>query len=87
YPDRLSGAQLPLTLRIHRVVEAYVAMRSDRPFRPALNSQQARNELMEYAGVQFDSDVVERFLALLQEQPALDDLCSHRLFSSNSAEE
>ncbi len=87
YPDRLSGAQLPLTVRIHRVVEAYVAMRSDRPFRSALTPQQAQNELLKYAGVQFDSEVVERFLALLQEQPALDGLCSHRLFSSNCAEE
>ena len=86
YPDRLSGSQLPLAVRIHRVVEAYVAMRSDRPFRPALSPEQAQNELMKYAGIQFDSEVVKGFLALLQEQPDLDSLCSHRLLGSKSVE-
>jgi len=86
YPDRLSGSQLPLAVRIHRVVEAYVAMRSDRPFRPALTPEQAQNELMKYAGIQFDSEVVKGFLALLQEQPDLDSLCSHRLLGSKSVE-
>ena len=67
-------------------MEAYVAMRSDRPFRPALTPEQAQNELMKYAGIQFDSEVVKGFLALLQEQPDLDSLCSHRLLGSKSVE-
>lgn len=79
YPDKLSGAKLPLPVRIHRVVEAYVAMRSDRPFRPAMGPQQAQNELMRCAGLQFDPSVVEDFLGLLLERPGLEELCSHRL--------
>ncbi len=79
YPDKLPGAKLPLSVRIHRVVEAYIAMRSDRPFRPAMEPQQAQNELVRCAGLQFDLSVVEEFLALLRERPGLEELCSHKL--------
>jgi len=79
YPDKIPGAKLPLAIRIHRVVEAYIAMRSDRPFRPAMEPQQARNELIRCAGLQFDPSVVEEFLGLLRERPALEELCSHKL--------
>ncbi len=79
YPDKLPGAKLPLSVRIHRVIEAYVAMRSDRPFRPAMTSQEAQNELIRCAGLQFDPSVVEEFLALLRERPGLEELCSLEL--------
>ncbi len=82
YPDKLPGAKLVLSVRIHRVVEAYIAMRSDRPFRPAMEPQQAQNELIRCAGLQFDPSVVEEFLALLRERPALEELCSHKLLDT-----
>jgi len=75
YPDRLDGAQLPLLLRIHRVVEAYIAMRSERPFRPAMDPKQAQEELIRCSGLQFDPEVVKAFLHLLAERPEVDELC------------
>ncbi|MBN1593095.1 MAG: HD domain-containing protein, partial [Candidatus Coatesbacteria bacterium] len=79
YPDKLSGSKLPHAVRIHRVVEAYVAMRSDRPFRPAMGPSEARNELIRCSGLQFDPAVVEEFLDLLRERPGLEEVCAHQL--------
>jgi len=37
YPDRLSGAQIPLAARILAIADVYDSLRSRRPFRPALS--------------------------------------------------
>lgn len=66
YPEGLKGDQIPVTARIVMVLDAYAAMTSDRPYRKALSKAQAIAELRRYAGTQFDPDVVERFLALIE---------------------
>jgi HD-GYP domain-containing protein (c-di-GMP phosphodiesterase class II) len=58
YPDGLRGEQIPLGARIVFVVDAYHAMRSDRPYRRALSPQATRAELHMHAGTQFDPRVV-----------------------------
>ena len=65
YPDRLSGEDIPMGARIVLVVDAYHAMRSDRPYRSALPDSRARRELLAHAGDQFDPRVVRAFLAVL----------------------
>ena len=65
YPDRLSGEDIPLGARIVLVVDAYHAMRSDRPYRSALPDADARRQLLRHAGDQFDPRVVRAFLAVL----------------------
>lgn len=69
YPEGLKGEQIPLTARIVMVLDAYAAMTSDRPYRKALSKEAAMAELRRHAGTQFDPQVVERFLALLQSSP------------------
>ena len=66
YPDRLSGEDIPLGARIVLVVDAYHAMRSDRPYRSALPDAEARRELLAHAGDQFDPRVVRALLAVLE---------------------
>ena len=66
YPDRLSGEDIPLGARIVLVVDAYHAMRSERPYRSALPEAEARRELLANAGTQFDPRVVRAFLAVLE---------------------
>lgn len=78
YPDKLPSSKLPLSVRIHRVVEAYVAMRSDRPFRSAMHAEEAQKELVRCAGLQFDPSIVSQFLTLLRELPDIDVICSSR---------
>lgn len=66
YPDGLRGAEIPLEARIVAVVDAYDAMRSDRPYRSALSPDAALAELRKNTGTQFDPLVVEAFLFVLQ---------------------
>ncbi len=68
YPDGLAGEEIPLGARIILVCDAYDAMTSDRPYRPALPAEVARQELARNAGTQFDPQVVSAFLAVLDER-------------------
>jgi|GEM_PF-3491134 len=67
YPDHLAGEEIPLTSRIVFICDAYDAMTSDRPYRPAMDSEQAIRELRAGAGTQFDPQVVQSLLAVLGE--------------------
>ena len=62
YPDKLAETQIPLAARILLVCDAYHAMTSDRPYRPAMPEEQALQELERNAGSQFDPRVIEAFL-------------------------
>lgn len=61
YVVGLSGEHIPLGARILAVADAYVAMTSDRPYRPAMTHEQALAELKERSGSQFDPEVVRAF--------------------------
>lgn len=67
YPDGLSAEQIPIESRIIAVVDAYDAMISDRPYRKALSSEKAIEELRTNAGTQFDPLIVQIFIELLKE--------------------
>ena len=64
YPARLAGNEIAIEARVVAVCEAWAAMVSDRPYRPALDRDAARAELLDGAGRQFDSYVVAAFLEL-----------------------
>jgi HD-GYP domain-containing protein (c-di-GMP phosphodiesterase class II) len=68
YPRGLRGIEIPLAARIFAVADSFDAMSNDQPYRNALDVEQAREEIRARAGLDFDPDVVEAFLAL--EQPA-----------------
>jgi HD-GYP domain-containing protein (c-di-GMP phosphodiesterase class II) len=63
YPRGLRGDRIPLESRILAVADAYSAIVSDRPYRPARSHEQACAELSRCSGTQFDSRVVAAFLA------------------------
>jgi diguanylate cyclase (GGDEF)-like protein len=58
YPEGLVGAQIPLTTRILSVADAFDAMTSARPYRPALDRSEALGQMRRAAGAQFDYRVV-----------------------------
>ncbi|MGK2878271.1 MAG: HD-GYP domain-containing protein [Solirubrobacterales bacterium] len=68
YPDGLIGDQIPLPSRIVLVCDAFHAMITDRPYRKSIGMHAARNELSRHAGTQFDPDVVEALLAVIDQQ-------------------
>lgn len=67
YPDGLQGSAIPLGARIVFVVDAYHAMVSDRPYRAGMSHREALEELRRNAGTQFDPQVVERFIAVVED--------------------
>jgi response regulator RpfG family c-di-GMP phosphodiesterase len=64
YPDGLKGSLIPLASRIVSVVESFVAMTQDRPYRNSLSPEEALEELQRCVGTQFDPQVVSVFTAL-----------------------
>jgi len=64
YPRGLKGEGIPLGARIFAVVDTFDAMTSDRPYRAALTIQNARDEILEFSGTQFDPRVAEAFLSI-----------------------
>ena len=65
YPDRLSGAAIPLPARIVAVADAYSAMTTRRSYREPMAPDAAARELRDNAGTQFDPAVVEAALVVL----------------------
>ncbi len=65
YPDGLKGDEIPFLARILTVADAFDAMISDRLYRTRLNMDEARKQLIMGAGTQFDADIVEKFIELL----------------------
>ena len=71
YPQRLSGASIPILSRIIAVVDAYDAMVNDRSYRKAMTPEAAQAEIRRCAGTQFDPELAEEFLKLLEENAEL----------------
>ncbi|MGA2612803.1 MAG: HD domain-containing phosphohydrolase [Spirochaetia bacterium] len=61
YPDHLAGEQIDLKARIVSVADAFDAMTSSRPYRPATSTDRACEELRRGSGTQFDPRIVEAF--------------------------
>ena len=68
YPYRLSGDQIPLPSRIILVADTLEAMTSNRPYRSALPLDVVVRELHKYSGSQFDPQVVEALMKLLDDE-------------------
>jgi len=64
YPDALRGEEIPQAARILRLADSYAALTDGRPFRPALTAAQARQHVIEWAGIEFDPSIVSLFLSL-----------------------
>lgn len=77
YPDGLKGGELPLSLRIVCVADAFDAMSSRRPYRDVMDLHKVLGELAKGAGTQFDSVVVEALKELLPTQQMADMYRDH----------
>ena len=61
YPDGRAGREIPLGSRVIHICDAYNAMTEGRPYRPALSSEEALEELRRGAGTEFDPELVATF--------------------------
>jgi putative two-component system response regulator len=71
YPDGISGESIPLLARIMSIADAYDAMLSPRPYRPALSMDEAQRILRQGAGIQWDPEMVDLFLSALRKREAV----------------
>ena len=76
YPDGLRGEQIPLGARVVAVCDAFDAMVSERPYKDTMSVEEAIAELRRCSGTQFDADVVEAFVTIVQDR---DDVEPHLL--------
>jgi putative nucleotidyltransferase with HDIG domain len=70
YPKGLSGKNIPLGARILGIADAYQAMVEERYYRPARSHQEAVTELQKVRGTQFDPEVLDVFLNVVNSATA-----------------
>jgi PAS domain S-box-containing protein len=71
YPRGLRGIEIPIEGRICAVADVFDAILSDRPYRPAMSLEKAREVMLEGRGRFFDPDIVDLLLANFDEACAL----------------
>ena len=69
YPDGLRAAEIPLLPRILQVVDIYDALRTERPYKPALGHEQAAVTMRaEARSGLWDEELVSEFFAMLDKR-------------------
>lgn len=79
YPHGLAGDAIPRAARIFAVVDAWDALVSERPYHPPWPAQDAAEYLIAQSGKQFDPEVVDVFLALMNESQCLCSIAAQML--------
>lgn len=67
YPEGLRGDDIPEAAKIVAIADAYDAMTSCRCYRPALSDDAVLSELINGRGTQFDAELLDEFLELLDD--------------------
>ncbi|MCL5771419.1 MAG: diguanylate cyclase [Actinobacteria bacterium] len=67
YPHGLKGSEIPLISRIIAIVDAYDVMTNGRPYKNKMSKEEAFEELKKCSGTQFDPDLVNEFISMLEE--------------------
>jgi HD-GYP domain-containing protein (c-di-GMP phosphodiesterase class II) len=68
YPAGLKGHDIPLVSRIVSVIDAYDAMVSSRCYRKGMPHEEAIRRLVASSGTQFDSEVVQAFIPIAEQE-------------------
>jgi HD-GYP domain-containing protein (c-di-GMP phosphodiesterase class II) len=64
YPDGLRGSEIPIVARIVFCCDAFSAMTTTRVYQAAMSAEEAREELRQNRGSQFDPDIVDAILVV-----------------------
>ncbi len=66
YPSKLKGEEIPYLARIATVADTFDAMTSRRTYRNSLSIEIVKEEIKKNKGLQFDPQIVNVFLDILQ---------------------
>jgi diguanylate cyclase (GGDEF)-like protein/PAS domain S-box-containing protein len=66
YPSGLKETEIPLQCRILAIVDAHFAMTSKKPYRRRMSQGEALAEIKRCSGTQFDPELVEVFIQLVE---------------------
>jgi diguanylate cyclase (GGDEF)-like protein/putative nucleotidyltransferase with HDIG domain len=66
YPDGQKGEDIPIISRILAIANAFAVMTSDRSYSETITHENALEELKKSAGIDFDPNLVERFVAIFE---------------------
>jgi putative nucleotidyltransferase with HDIG domain len=73
YPDGKKGAEIPLHAQIIALADAFDAMTTDRPYREALSTEEALEEILRFRGIQFPPELADEFAEMVRELPPMDE--------------
>ncbi len=66
YPQGLKGKKIPLLARITAIADAYEVMSNGRPYKKAMSENEIIAEFRRCSGTNFDPELVEVFLSILE---------------------
>ncbi|MDW8802211.1 diguanylate cyclase [Clostridium sp. A1-XYC3] len=67
YPSQLKKEEIPYLSRVLTVVDSFDAMTSNRPYGHRKNYEEALLEIRRCSGTQFDPDIAEKFIEVVEE--------------------
>ena len=73
YPDGIKGDEIPLHAQIIALADAFDAMTTERPYRDALSSEEAIDEILQSRGTQFSPDLADAFAKMVRKMPPMDE--------------
>ena len=73
YPDGIKGDEIPLHAQLIALADAFDAMTTDRPYRQALSTEEAVDEILQFRGTQFSPELAEAFAKMVREMPPMDE--------------
>jgi len=73
YPDGIRGEEIPLHAQIIALADAFDAMTTDRPYRQALSTEEAIDEILQLRGTQFSPELADAFAKMMREMPPMDE--------------
>jgi len=66
YPQGLKGEKIPRLSRILAIADAFDAMTHERPYKKAISRKEALEEIRRCSGTQFDPEIVQIFLQVIE---------------------
>lgn len=87
YPQGLAEEEIPLECRIFSIVDAFDVMTSGRPYGKIKSDEEALQELIRWAGYQFDPLLVEIFVEMVKERVLEKEIKGDQKVFENSKEE